>query len=99
MVGDSLVYTGDNFLGGSICGSITYTSTQPNDMCENHKISNIAEGILDDETKMLIETGFLSPDLNLTDKAKQALFEILFTQHMDKLVELAEEELEEEEDE
>lgn len=55
-----------------------------------------AEAMLDKDTKNLIKTGYLNPDLSITDKARNAIWTMALQERKEELSELAEAELEKE---
>lgn len=60
------------------------------------KTTRIQKKLLDKDTQILIEAGYLSDNLEMTDAGEDELENIIFEEHMDKLVASAKEKLSEE---
>ena len=57
----------------------------------NMKITNLVKKILDNDTRKLVEAGFINGDLALTDEGVNELLAILFLEKKNELVKVAEE--------
>lgn len=62
-------------------------------------VSSLFRRMVDKDIKTLVEAGYLTTSLELTNKGKDAMFSILFDGAKAELVKLAKEELESEDDE
>jgi hypothetical protein len=63
---------------------------------ETMKITNLVKKILDKDTRTLVSAGFINGDLAITDEGVSELLGILFLNHKDELVKIAEEKISEE---
>lgn len=55
------------------------------------KLSSMMKKLLDKDTQVLVEAGYINGDLDLTDEGTKALLTILFTTHKNELVKDAKE--------
>jgi hypothetical protein len=59
------------------------------------KITNLVKKILDKDTQILVKAGFINGDLQLTEEGTQELLGLLFLENKTKLVEIANEKINE----
>lgn len=64
----------------------------------NMKLSHIAQQSLDKGTQALLKADYMEPDMTLTGTGKNALLTVIFQEKKAELVKLAEQELEEQEE-
>lgn len=64
-----------------------------NNKINNMKITNLVKKILDKDTRILVEAGFINGDLALTDDGAEELLGLLFIEKKDELVKIAKEKI------
>ena len=63
------------------------------------RLTTIAKRLFDSNTKTLIKGGLLDKDLSVTERGKAGIYALFIEEHMDELVKIAQERIEEDKEE